>query len=80
MNHFSKVDQPDEGYSEDPINPSLAGNGPGLHTLSALRSPADLPAWVSRHLSSLSTAVKTRECSLTAGHVEAGRLRSRGPC
>lgn len=47
--------QPDEGYSEDPLNPSFSG----AQDVSASRPPADLPAWLAQHLPGLSTSEKT---------------------
>ncbi|TQN66503.1 F-box/WD repeat-containing protein 1A [Colletotrichum shisoi] len=55
MAAFASQD-PDEGYSEDPLNPSSSS----LHYVSsAARPPADLPAWLARHLPGLSVSAKT---------------------
>ncbi|GJC81579.1 WD domain-containing protein [Colletotrichum tofieldiae] len=50
--------EPDEGYSEDPLNPSFSG-AQDVSTSSAGRPPADLPAWLARHLPGLPVAAKT---------------------
>ncbi|KAK2043643.1 WD domain-containing protein [Colletotrichum somersetense] len=53
---------PDEGYSEDPLNPTFS---PSHHVSSSssssstARAPADLPAWLARHLPGLPVAAKT---------------------
>ncbi|OHE92180.1 WD domain-containing protein, partial [Colletotrichum orchidophilum] len=47
--------QPDEGYSEDPLNPSFSG----AQDVSASRPPADLPTWLAQHLPGLSASAKT---------------------
>lgn len=57
MDSFSPTAQPDEGYSEDPLNP-LAPNS--LHgPLSSLRSPADLPAWIAANGNQLPVSLKS---------------------
>ncbi|KAG5978290.1 hypothetical protein E4U55_006292 [Claviceps digitariae] len=62
MDTFSPAHQPDEGYSEDPLNP------PVHHSLAAslatLRSPADLSSWLTRNASILPLSVK-KELTLT---------------
>ncbi|KAK2592637.1 hypothetical protein QQS21_009664 [Conoideocrella luteorostrata] len=62
MDTFSPAHQPDEGYSEDPLNPpvhqSLAAS------LATLRSPADLPSWLASNASALPVSVK-KELTLT---------------
>lgn len=59
MDTFSPAHQPDEGYSEDPLNPpphqSLADS------LATLRSPADLSSWLSSNASALPLSVKKGE-------------------
>ncbi|KAI0885406.1 WD40 repeat-like protein [Annulohypoxylon maeteangense] len=60
MDPFSPAQEPDEGYSEHPLNPSdpasLVNNG----SLTAKRSPADIPAWLSAQLPTLSVHQKSR--------------------
>lgn len=56
MNAMSPTHQPDEGYSEDPLNTVKHYDIPA--TLSALKSPADLPAWMSEHGSSIPMSLK----------------------
>ncbi|UNI15957.1 hypothetical protein JDV02_002439 [Purpureocillium takamizusanense] len=57
MDPFSPVHQTDEGYSEDPLNPT-SSQGPST-AISALRSPADLPSWLANNASALPTSIKT---------------------
>lgn len=61
MDPFSPTQQPDEGYSEDPLAPTVP------HSLSAelatLRSPAELPAWLARHATVLPLSVKRGKSS-----------------
>ncbi|KEY70545.1 hypothetical protein S7711_02703 [Stachybotrys chartarum IBT 7711] len=57
MDHFSPAHQPDEGYSEEPINPTAHLDLPAL--LSTLRSPSDLPAWLATNASLLPVKIKT---------------------
>lgn len=57
MDPFSPVHQTDEGYSEDPLNPTLHQSLPAA--ASALRSPADLPSWLVSNASALPISVKT---------------------
>ncbi|PHH88744.1 hypothetical protein CDD83_7089 [Cordyceps sp. RAO-2017] len=57
MDPFSPAHQTDEGYSEDPLNSSLAQNLPA--NFSALRSPADLPSWLASHASALPLSIRT---------------------
>ena len=61
MEPFKAIQEPDEGYSEHPLYPSGAsGNAPST-ALTGVQSPADLPAWLSTQLPSLSVQQKTRE-------------------
>ncbi|KJZ79711.1 hypothetical protein HIM_01180 [Hirsutella minnesotensis 3608] len=53
MDPFSPAHQTDEGYSEDPLNPTLASNLPPP------RSTADLPSWLASHASALPLPVRT---------------------
>lgn len=53
MDPFSPAHQTDEGYSEDPLNPTLPQNLP------APRSLADLPSWLAIHVSALPLPVRT---------------------
>ncbi|KAK1585815.1 WD domain-containing protein [Colletotrichum navitas] len=57
---------PDEGYSEDPLNPGFGASQDVSSTSSssaaaaaAARPPADLPAWLARHIPSLPVAART---------------------
>lgn len=59
---FSPSNQPDEGYSEDPINTSLHSDLPSL--FASLRSPADLPSWLADNASLLPVSIKTGKYSL----------------
>lgn len=54
--------QPDEGYSEDPLNPHDSTSSNSI-SLSGLQTAAELPAWLTAHLPTLSVNVKTRKCS-----------------
>ncbi|XWX01790.1 hypothetical protein V2A60_009819 [Cordyceps javanica] len=56
MDPFSPVQQPDEGYSEDPLNPQ--DSSALLASLSSFRSPSDLAAWIARNASVFPTSVK----------------------
>ncbi|KAG6088388.1 hypothetical protein E4U30_004955 [Claviceps sp. LM220 group G6] len=62
MDTFTPIHEPDEGYSEDPLNPpvhqSLA------ISLAALRSPADLQLWLASNALALPLSVK-KELTLT---------------
>ncbi len=61
-------DQPDEGYSEDPLNPTvpspfaikLRDDHDPTSPLSGFRSSAELPAWLVRSVSNMSISSKTR--------------------
>lgn len=55
MDTFSPMHQPDEGYSEDPLNPTTNYDAPSIST--SLKSPSDLPGWLS-NLSSLPDQAK----------------------
>lgn len=57
MDPFSPAHQPDEGYSEDPITPSVNHDLSAL--LSTLRSPADMPSWLASSASLLPVHIKT---------------------
>ncbi|KAG6007571.1 hypothetical protein E4U21_005769 [Claviceps maximensis] len=62
MDTFSPAQQPDEGYSEDPLNtPAHHGLAASLATL---RSPADLSSWLMRNASILPLTIK-KELTLT---------------
>lgn len=57
MDPFSPAHQPDEGYSEDPLTPTIHNE---LSTaLASLRSPADLIAWLITNASLLPVQTKT---------------------
>ncbi|KAK2013393.1 WD domain-containing protein [Colletotrichum eremochloae] len=60
MAAFASQD-PDEGYSEDPLNPSFGASQDVSSSSSAAagRPPADMPAWLARHLPGLPVAAKT---------------------
>ncbi|KAK1983598.1 WD domain-containing protein [Colletotrichum cereale] len=58
MAAFASQD-PDEGYSEDPLNPTFGASHDVSSSSSAGRPPADLPAWLARHLPGLPVAAKT---------------------
>ena len=67
MNSFPKLDQPDEGYSEHPLNPPVAAgdNVRNAHlALGSLRSAQDFPAWLQRNLPTLPIAIKSRKQTL----------------
>lgn len=57
MDPFSPAHQTDEGYSEDPLNPSVNHDLPAA--LASLRSPADLPAWLAANISLLPVQTRT---------------------
>ena len=57
MDAFSPAHQPDEGYSEDPLNPSIHNDL--ASALSSLRSPADLSAWLISNVKLLPVQMKT---------------------
>ncbi|EFQ33055.1 WD domain-containing protein [Colletotrichum graminicola] len=56
---------PDEGYSEDPLNPGFGASqdvsspSSSAAAAAAARPPADLPAWLVRHIPSLPVAART---------------------
>ncbi|KAK5989494.1 F-box/WD repeat-containing protein 1A [Cladobotryum mycophilum] len=56
---FSPAHQPDEGYSEDPLNP-ISISDQIASVFSSLRSPADLPQWVAANGSLLPVSVKAK--------------------
>ncbi|KHN94367.1 F-box/WD-40 repeat-containing protein [Metarhizium album ARSEF 1941] len=56
MDPFSPAHQPDEGYSEDPLNPTVHHGLPA--SLATLRSPAELPSWLASNASALPVSVK----------------------
>ncbi|KAI2624729.1 WD40 repeat-like protein [Hypomontagnella submonticulosa] len=60
MDPFSPTQEPDEGYSEHPLNPSDSGNLTSDASLTAKRSATDIPAWLSAQLPTLSLHQKTR--------------------
>lgn len=61
MDPFSPTQEPDEGYSEHPLNPSDSGNLTSDASLTAKRSATDIPAWLSAQLPTLSLHQKTRK-------------------
>ncbi|KAI1174566.1 hypothetical protein F4777DRAFT_553602 [Nemania sp. FL0916] len=50
METFPPPQEPDEGYSEHPLNSSASGSMQDISTALSLRSPADLPAWLAAHM------------------------------
>ncbi|KAI0098344.1 WD40 repeat-like protein [Hypoxylon sp. NC0597] len=60
MDPFSPAQEPDEGYSEHPLNPTDSASLANNPSLTAKRSPADIPAWLSAQLPTLSVHQKTR--------------------
>ncbi|KAI0181571.1 WD40 repeat-like protein [Hypoxylon sp. FL1284] len=61
MDPFSRAQEPDEGYSEHPLNPSDSTILRGDASLTAKpSSPADMPAWLSAQLPTLSIHQRTR--------------------
>lgn len=54
MDNFSPQ-QPDEGYSEDPLNPSLSSYGMAMTGPPSL---ADLPDWLTRELPRMPLSLK----------------------
>lgn len=62
MDPFSPAQEPDEGYSEHPLNPSDSTNNLTSDvSLTVKPSPADIPAWLSAQLPTLSVHQKTRK-------------------
>ncbi|KAH7149062.1 WD40-repeat-containing domain protein [Dactylonectria estremocensis] len=57
MDAFSPVHGTDEGYSEDPLNPTVHNDL--ASALASLRSPADLPAWLAANISLLPVQTRT---------------------
>ena len=53
---FSPAHQLDEGYSEDPINPTIHDD---LAALSGAGFPSHLSSWLASNASRLPTSVKT---------------------
>ncbi|KAJ6789811.1 hypothetical protein PWT90_02362 [Aphanocladium album] len=56
MDPFSPVHQPDEGYSEDPLNPQ--DSSALLASLSSFQSPSELAIWMARNASMFPISVK----------------------
>lgn len=56
MDTFSPMHQPDEGYSEDPLNPMT--NYDITSIPASLKTPADLPDWLLSNSSNLPTHLK----------------------
>lgn len=59
MDAFSPSHQPDEGYSEDPLNPPICRDLRG--PLSTLTSIEDLPAWLTANANQVSHSLKSGE-------------------
>ncbi|ORY64513.1 uncharacterized protein BCR38DRAFT_342915 [Pseudomassariella vexata] len=58
MDPYPPSQEPDEGYSEHPLYPSIDSNAAAL--ASNLRSPAEFAAWMCPRLSTLSVTQKTQ--------------------
>ncbi|KAI1110181.1 hypothetical protein F5Y14DRAFT_371637 [Nemania sp. NC0429] len=60
MDTFSPAQEPDEGYSEHPLNTSASGSirDTIINTALALRSSAELPAWLAAQMPSLTVQEK----------------------
>lgn len=56
MDTFSPSHQPDEGYSEDPLNPTVQNDVSS--SLANLRSPLELPAWIAANAAHLPISLK----------------------
>ncbi|VUC27597.1 unnamed protein product [Clonostachys rosea] len=56
MDTFSPSHQPDEGYSEDPLDSTIQKDI--RLSLASLRSPAELPAWISANAAHLPISLK----------------------
>ena len=56
MDAFSPAHQPDEGYSEDPLHPTKSYQL--FISLSTLKSPSELPSWISANASHLPMSLK----------------------
>lgn len=74
MDPFSPVHQPDEGYSEDPLNPPAESNL--LASLATLRGPSDLPTWLINNASRLPVSMKTGMRSALNSFARLARLTS----
>lgn len=70
MDDFA-AQEPDEGYSEDPLNPTTTQasaylakpRGDAVLALAAGRSTVEFPDWLTRHIAGLTVHDKTRELS-----------------
>ncbi|RWA15012.1 hypothetical protein EKO27_g57 [Xylaria grammica] len=58
METFPPTQEPDEGYSEHPLNTSASGSIQDNATTLALRSSAELPAWLAAHMPKLTVQEK----------------------
>ncbi|KAI1164785.1 hypothetical protein F5B18DRAFT_237062 [Nemania serpens] len=59
MDTFSPAQEPDEGYSEHPLNTSTSGSiRDTINTALALRSSAELPAWLAAQMPTLTVQEK----------------------
>jgi len=63
MEQFPSTQEPDEGYSEHPLN-TAAGNMQDNAATLALRSPAVLPAWLAAQMPKFTIEEKKRQLSL----------------
>lgn len=61
METFPPTQEPDEGYSEHPLNTSASGSLSDRTTAPALRSSAELPAWLAVQMPKLTVAEKKRK-------------------
>lgn len=78
MDAFSPANQPDEGYSEDPLNPPP--RNAVLTSLATMRSPADLPTWLASNIAALPLSVRTGKAFLPlSGNPQETQVLT-GPC
>lgn len=62
METFSPAQEPDEGYSEHPLNTSASGSiRDTINSALALRSSAELPAWLAAQMPTLTVQEKKRK-------------------
>jgi hypothetical protein len=61
METFPATQEPDEGYSEHPLNTSVSGSSQDNATTLALRSSAEIPAWLLSQMPRLTVEEKKRK-------------------
>jgi F-box and WD-40 domain protein 1/11 len=61
METFSPTQEPDEGYSEHPLNTSASGTIQDTTTALALRSSAELSTWLAAQMPTLTVQEKKRK-------------------